>query len=73
MPKERELFEDFFCDECHGEFTMVFSPLDDVTPADVKMCVYCGAELDHELNLLDDEFEEGWEEDCDDIDLENVH
>lgn len=55
--------EEFFCDACHGEFRLTIDESDDISPADIKHCVFCGSTLDNDLNLPDDNFEEGWEED----------
>lgn len=52
--------EDFYCADCHGEFVLLIDP--DVTSiTDIKCCVFCGEELDKELNLRDDDYEEGWD------------
>lgn len=57
---QHEKQEDFYCEDCHGEFILTIDP-DFMNIADVKFCVFCGEPLDKELNLSDDDYEEGWD------------
>ena len=52
--------EDFYCDNCHGEFNVLINP-DITTIADVQYCVLCGEKLDKDLSLTEDCYEEGWD------------
>lgn len=58
--------EDFFCDSCHGEFMILIEEGSDVTPSDIKKCVFCGEDLDTDLSLEDESYDEGWEPEIED-------
>lgn len=62
------MVEDFFCDSCHGEFMLVMDPDNDVSIADIKKCVYCGEDLDTELEIIPDSYDiDEWnDDDCED-------
>jgi len=59
--------EDFFCDMCHGEFTVAFEAGSDILPVDIKKCVFCGEDLDNEFKVPEDEFDiDEWNDDMED-------
>lgn len=54
--------EEFFCGSCHGEFVILIDQASDMNVSDIRKCVFCGEDLDTELSLDDESFEEGWDD-----------
>ena len=51
---------EIFCDNCSCE--CVVHPGEDCSSLDIKHCPFCGAELNQELYLDNENYEDGWDD-----------